>query len=253
MGIIRACVWYPTVYLSRCVPVSLLGTADSSSKRTHNTVVGKECETFFFFSLGKFQVEGKASVQHGVSAESGGAGSKIGLCSVSIPLSLRPPPRVDNHNSRLSFYTLLPVRVQLQLWPGRAFHDSARAATQTAKVEAKILQELLLQVSVLPRKRDRRRACVIGGDTLRSERETESCVKAHRRRKKPDLLSPKRKKLTADVCSQILPLPPIMETHAKICSACRVFFPMHTFTNTRINFSPRFTYLDEPTRRHAQA
>lgn len=54
-----------------------------------------------FFFLGKFQVEGKASVPY--SAETGGAGSKIGLCSVSIPLSLRPPPRVDNHNSRLSF------------------------------------------------------------------------------------------------------------------------------------------------------
>lgn len=120
--------------------------------------------------LWKFQVERKASAQY--SAETGGAG-KIGLhavtcrlCGVSIPLILRPPPRVDNHNSRLFLFTLLPFRVQLQLWPGRVFHDSARAATQTAKLRPKFLQELLLQVFVLPRKRDRRRACVIAGDTL---------------------------------------------------------------------------------------
>lgn len=47
MGIISARVWCPTVYLSWCVPASLLGIADFSSKKTHNTVVWKECETFF--------------------------------------------------------------------------------------------------------------------------------------------------------------------------------------------------------------
>lgn len=120
------------------------------------------------------------------------------------------------------FYTP-PFRVQLQLWPGRVFHDSAREATQTAKLRPKFCRDSscfhgTLQVFVLPRKRDRRRACVTVGDMLRRETETERCVKAHRRRKKPDLLSPKRK-INCRCLLADSPSAPIMETHAKICSA----------------------------------
>lgn len=179
--------------------------------------------------------------------------SKSGLCSVSIPLSLRPPPRVDNHNSRLSFLHSSLFVSSYSSGQEESFMTQPARPPKQQSWGQNFARNSFCRSFLLPRKRDRRRACVIAGDTLRSERETESCVKAHRRRKKPDLLSPKRKKLTADVCSQILPLPPIMETHAKICSASRVFFPMHTFTNTRINFSPRFTYLYVPTRRHTHA
>lgn len=104
-----------------------------------------------------------------------------------------------------------------------------------------------LRASTGFRKQARSRACVIGGD--KRWRESESRVEAHRRRKKPDLLSPP-KKSTADVCSQILPLPPIMETHAKICSASE-FSSLCTHLQTRR--LTQFTYLCVLMQLHSRA
>lgn len=173
-------------------------------------------------------------------------------CGVFIPL--HPPPRADNHYLRLSFLhsslscpaTAL-ARKSLS-WLGPRGHPYS-------KVEAKVLQKLFVQVIVLPRKRDRRRACVIAGDMLRRERGRvrRRAVWKHTSGERNLIYYHQKEKLTADVCSQILPLPPIMEPHAKICSASRAFFLMHTFTNTQINFSLWFTYLYVLTQLHTQA
>lgn len=161
-------------------------------------------------------------------------------CGVFILLSLHPPPQVDNHNSCLFF--LHSFSCPATALARKSLSWLSLRGHPNSKVEAKVLQELFLQVF----------ACVITGDTLR-EREREKAVWKHAGRERNLIYYHQKEKLTADVCSQILPLPPIMETHAKICSASQVFFFMHTFTNTQINFSPRFTYLYMLTQLHTQA
>lgn len=81
----------------------------------------------------------------------------------------------------------------LQLWPGRSFHNSVCAATQTVRLSPEFCRNSVSlgfhRLEEMRRRRGRERACIIRRDT--QTRESESCVEAHQRRKKPDLLSPK--------------------------------------------------------------
>lgn len=176
-----------------------------------------------------FQVGSKSSAMYGV--DTGFAVSKIGLHTLNCRFNAHPSAVVCSHlfvsihlqglmitNHIFTFYTPF-LHVQLQLWPGRASHNSARAATQTAKSSPKFFRKSFCRSSCFHwLEETRKKESVCNRWRQAVERESKSCVETHQRRKKPDLLSP-QKKSTADVCSQILPLPPITETHAKICSA----------------------------------
>lgn len=83
------------------------------------------------------------------------------------------------------------------------------------------------------RRRGRERACVIRRDT--QTRESESCVEAHQRRKKPDLLSPKNQ---LQMFAHRFSLCPQLYTHAKVYSASEFCYP-----NTHIYIGLQFTYL----------
>lgn len=89
-----------------------------------------------------------------------------------------------------------------------------------------------LRASTDFRKPERSRVCVIGGD--KRWRENESGVEAHRRRKKPDLLSPP-KKINCRCLLADSPSAPNYGDSRKDLLSLRVFFLMHTFTNTQIN------------------
>lgn len=121
----------------------------------------------------------------------------------------------------LSFFFLhsFPF-LPLQLWPGRSLHNSTCVATQ--KVRPKFCRNSVQPVLGFPRvwgnekRRKRERLCAI-----RREKAVWKHTSGERN------LIYYHQKSAADVSSQILPLPPIIDTHATICST-----PVCLFTQT---------------------
>lgn len=138
-------------------------------------------------------------------------------CSLFTPRCLHPPLLADNHRAGLSFLHSFPFLPLLAL-ARKELSQLSLCGHPKSEADSKVFCATSPWVSTELRKwggeEEGKRVCVIHRGTQTSE--SESSVEAHQWRKKPDLLSPK--KSTADVSSQILPLPPITDTHAKIYS-----------------------------------
>lgn len=127
-------------------------------------VIEKEKVRLF---LQMFQVESKSSAIYGV--DTGFAVSKIGLHTLNCRFNVHPSAVVCSHlfvsihlhglmitNHIFTFYTS-SLQVQLQLWPGRASHNSARAATQTAKSSPKFFRDSFCRSSCFHRLEETRK------------------------------------------------------------------------------------------------
>lgn len=220
------CIWGPTRSLFRVSPLA-------ATEPSRNSDLQRVVQTGIQGFLLKFQVERRASAACG--SVTGGSVSKTGLHTARCRLHALPPVVACSHlfvsvlgltiTSHIYPFHAPSSPVLLQPWPGRPFHSSARAATQTAEPSPRFFRNSFCTSSRFRRPQEtRKRESMCNRRRHAEGRESESRVEAHQRRKKPDLLSPK-KESTADVCMQILPLPPIMETHATICSALPSFLP----------------------------
>lgn len=88
------------------------------------------------------------------------------------------------------------LHVQLQPGPERASHNSARAATQTATSSPAFFRNCFCRSSCFHGLQETREKQGLRNRWRQAvERESESRVEAHRRRKKPDLLSPPKNQL----------------------------------------------------------
>lgn len=134
------------------------------------------------------------------------------------------------------FYTPF-LFLPLQLWPGRSFHNSACVATQTVRFSPKFCRNSVQLVFGFPQawgneKEKGKREGMCNTQRHTDERERELCGSTPAEKETWFIIT---KKSTADVSSQILPLPPIIHSRKGLLSL-RVLLLVwtHTYTYTHL-------------------